>query len=302
MKINGVSVVIPNWNGRKLLEKNLPQVLEAKKYSKNMISEVIVVDDASEDNSIDYLEKLRGDIRIIKHKKNRGFSSSVNMGVNQAYGEYVCLLNTDVSPSVDFLEHAIRHFENESVFAVSLHERGYGPAAGRFEDGFVVFDGLEEKNDFCISFWANGGSALYSRKIWLELKGMDEKVFSPFYWEDIDLSYRAWKRGYSILWEPRARVLHEHESVINEKHFNKRFMNLIKERNQLLFVWKNITSENFFSKHKKNLIKRSLKHPGYLRVIRLALKKRDVALKSRETERKESKISDEAVFSKFETE
>ncbi len=302
MKINAVSIVIPNWNGRKLLEKNLPQVLEAKKYSKNMISEVIVVDDASEDDSLDYLEKLKGEIRLIKHKKNRGFSSSVNMGVNQARGEYVCLLNTDVSPSANFLEHAVRHFKKESVFAVSLHEKGYGPAAGRFKDGFVVFDGLEEKNDSCISFWANGGSALYSRKIWLKLKGMDEKVFSPFYWEDIDLSYRAWKRGYIILWEPRAHVVHEHESVINEKHFNKRFMDLIKERNQLLFVWKNITSDSLFNKHKKNLIKRILKHPGYLRVVHLALKKRDVSLKSRETEKKESKISDEAVFSKFEIE
>ena len=123
---------------------------------------------------------------------------------------------------------------------------------------------------------------------------MDEKVFSPFYWEDIDLSYRATKRGYDVLWEPGSVVDHKHESTVSK--LSKKYVQRIRERNELLFIWKNIHSKKFIRNHIGALLKRIIKHPGYLVIFVMALSKLGIALKARKKEIKESKLSDEAVF------
>ncbi len=295
-----ISIIIPNWNGKRLLEKNLPAVVNAKGNSKNNIAEIIVVDDKSTDDSIPFLESNYGsEVKIIRHRENRGFSSAVNTGVRSAKSPLVCLLNTDVVPSVNFLEAAIIHFSNPHVFGVSLHEQGYGYAKGKFEDGFMVHDPGKERPEVVDTFWVSGGSGIFRKETWKELKGMDELLFSPFYWEDIDLSYRAMKRGYRVLWEPKAQVIHNHESVINEGSFRKGYMNTIKQRNHLLFIWKNLTSPNLFKKHTRGLIKRVGRHPGYIRIVFMAFLKLLTVRKLRRKEKRESKVSDEAILARF---
>lgn len=293
-----VSIVIPNWNGRDLLEKNLPKVLSAFKNKKNHIAEIIVVDDASSDDSVSFLKKnYKQDVKVVVHKINRGFSSTNNTGVRTAKGDLVCLINNDVIPAEDFLEKVIPHFEDEKTFAVSLHEKGYGPAKGKFVDGFIGHEGANPTEQPVETFWANGGSGVFRRWIWMDLKGFDEVLLSPFYWEDIDLSYRAHKRGYRILWEPKANVVHEHETTINK--LSKKYVATIRERNQLLFIWKNLTSRNLFRKHIRGLANRIVRHPGYVRIFLLALLKVRSVWKLRSCERKEAKVSDEAIFAMF---
>lgn len=292
-----VSVVIPNWNGKELMAKHMPDVIRAQKNDKNKIREIIVVDDSSSDGSVFFLEETFGkQIRLIKQSENGGFSSAVNLGVRNARGDLVCLLNTDVSPSESFLENVLKHFDDESVFAVSLHEKGYGPAKGVFRNGYFEHGGLVPAKEAVKTMWVSGGSGVFRRSVWKELKGFDEKLFSPFYWEDVDLSYRAQKRGYKVLWEPGARVLHQHESVINTDNFAKRKMNLIKERNELLFIWKNITSKQMMKKHYLGLIRRITQGPGYVMVVIVALKKWRVVKKLREREMREQKVSDEMIL------
>src|SRR4030043_2127356 len=133
MNNKGVSIIIPNYNGRHLLEKNIPSILEARKNTNNNILEIIVIDDASKDDSVSYLRKYSSEINIIKHKINRGFPATVNTGARTAKGELLVLLNTDVTPSDDFLINTLPLFGNRDVFAVSLHEKGYGYAKGKFE-------------------------------------------------------------------------------------------------------------------------------------------------------------------------
>lgn len=293
-----ISIVIPNFNGRSLLEKNLRSVVEAKENKKNRIKEIIIVDDASSDDSVDFLKKtFKDEIKLVVHKVNRGFASSVNTGARTAKGDLVCLLNTDVIPSVNFLETMDENFKDEQVFAVSLHEKGYGFAYGKFKDGFIVHGGRPESTKVENTFWANGGSGVFRRDVWMELKGMDEAVLSPFYWEDIDLSYRAQKRGYRVLWDPRANVIHEHEATM--KKLNQTYVNRIRERNQLLFIWKNLTSSNLMKKHTIAVFKRVLRHPGYLRIVLMARKRFKDVMEARKVEFKETRVSDEAVFAKF---
>lgn len=292
-----VSVVIPNFNGENLLLQHLPKVISAKKNKQNNISEVIVVDDASTDRSIDLIKENFPDVKLIKHKVNRGFSASVNTGLRGSKGKFIVLLNSDVSPEADFLVSALPHFTDKSVFAVSFHEKGYGWAKGKFDKGFIVHEaGLESKSAH-ESFWASGGSAIFRRDLWMNLGGLDEKLFK-FYWEDVDISYRAQKRGLKILWEPNAFVYHKHESTTSTR-FSKRELQRMQETNQLLFIWKNLTSPNLFRRHLLGLFQRISKNPGYMLIVIRALLKIRLVAKARSKEKKEGKISDEALFAKF---
>ena len=223
-----VSLVIPNYNGEELIQKNLPYVISAYKSNENKIVEIIVVDDASSDKSVSLLKKDFPEVKIIKHKINRGFSSSVNTGVRMSKGDLIALLNTDVIPDKDFLVHALPRFEDEKVFAVSFHEKGYGWAKGCFFDGFINHEQGKESKNVHDTFWVSGGSGIFKRSLWMKLGGMDEKLLSPFYWEDIDISYRAAKRGWLLLWEPRVKVVHEHEVTMRKVSQNYKNMIQIK--------------------------------------------------------------------------
>lgn len=292
-----VSIVMPCYNTAELIRKNLPLVLEASKNPENNIIEVIVVDDASQDASAEVIKKEFPEIRLIRHRVNRGFSAAVNTGARMAKGELICLLNSDVIPEKNFLEAAIPHFDKKETFAVSFHEKGYSWAKGDFRGGYLNHSMGKESPEAHSSLWANGGSAVFKREYWMALGGMDEKLFTPFYWEDIDLSYRAYKRGFIILWEPNARVEHKHESTIGQ--LSKSYTLKIRERNELFFIWKNVTSAHLFRKHLAALFSRMFRHPGYLRIVFLAILKAGSVSRARRKERKEATVSDETIFARF---
>ena len=292
-----ISIVIPSYNTEWLLEKNIPHVLNAQKNEENNIIEIIVVDDASPDGSVDLLKKKFPTVKVVKHKKNRGFSSSVNTGARTSRGDLVVLLNTDVIPEKDFLVSVIPLFSDKSVFAVSLSEGGYSWAKGEFKNGFIEHKPGAKGKKVHDTFWVSGGSGVYRRDLWMNLGGMDEKLFSPFYWEDLDLSYRALKRGYKLLWDPHARVQHKHESTIGL--LPKKYVQRIGERNQLILIWKNITSPILIRKHIVGLTKRLLRSPGYIRIVFMALSKIRFILKARKKEKKACKVSDEAIYARF---
>lgn len=292
-----VSVIIPNFNGFELLQKNLPQVIKAFHNTQNKITQLIIVDDGSTDNSVKLIRDKYKEVTLIRHKFNRGFIASMNTGARGATGSLLASLNTDVSPNADFLESVIPIFENPKVFAVSLHEKGYGWAKGKFRNGFIVHEPGPESTVIKETFWANGGTGVFRREYWMKLGGMDEKLLSPFYWEDVDLSYRALKRGWLILWDPNAKVEHEHESTI--KKIDQTYRSRIQERNQLIFTWKNLTSGNLTRKHVLGLLSRLWGHPKYSIILLMALGKVGSILKARKKELKEAKISDEAIFAKY---
>jgi GT2 family glycosyltransferase len=292
-----VSVVMPNLNGEKLLEKNLPSLISAMGNPENNIIEIIIVDDGSWDGSVNFLKKNYPQIRLFKHKINRGFSASVNTGARAAKGNLILLINTDVVPEKDFLVPVLKHFNDKKVFAVSLHEKGFGSAKGKFSAGYIQLAMGEETSAAHTSFYVSGGSGVFRRDIWMDLGGMDEKLLSPFYWEDIDLCYRAEKRGYINLWEPDGHVVHNHESTISK--FPKTYVQRVRERNQLLVIWKNIHSPALIRNHIIGVLRRTVKHPGYLRIVLMAAGRLGTALKERKREIKASRVSDEAIFSRY---
>ena len=259
------SCIIPNWNGRTLLEKNLPSVMAVG------FDEVIVVDDGSTDDSVSFLKQHFPRVFPIVNEVNKGFAYTVNRGVKNASGEIVFLLNTDVIPEKNIIPPVLAHFSDPEVFGVSLSEAGYSFAIPKMEFGFLGHEPGEKRDMARSTFWISGGSGAFRKSMWEKLRGMD-LLYSPFYWEDLDLSYRAQRMGWKLIWEPKAKAVHKHESTINEKNFNKRRLDYIKERNQLIFHWKNLPVSWLLTSHILGLLKRLL-NPGYIVVILLALAK-----------------------------
>lgn len=293
-KSHQVSVIIPNYNGISLLKKNMPALVTCANLFVNKIVEIIVVDNGSTDESVKYLKDNFPAVVIIRHKENRGFAKAINMGVRYSKGNILLLINNDVSVKGSFLETALTHFVDARVFAVSLHEKGFGPATANFDKGLLEHRSLPESENTLKTFWVSGGSGLFNKNLWKDLGGLDDRLFSPFYWEDLDICYRAAKRGYKLLWEGRSKVEHNHEST--SRLMDQRKVNLIREANELKFVWKNITSKRLFKKHHGYLFSRILRHPGYLRVVFKALSNLPEIKRARLKEKREAKVSDEALF------
>ncbi|MCL5091054.1 MAG: glycosyltransferase [Patescibacteria group bacterium] len=133
-----VSIIITCWNGKKLLEKNLPAVIKAAKNPRNRIKEILVVDDASLDDSVKFLEENFPETKVIRQPKNFGYAVTCNTGVKMAKNELVAILNLDVVPSINFLESVFPLLANKKVFAVSFNEGQFGPGNLVWENGFFA--------------------------------------------------------------------------------------------------------------------------------------------------------------------
>lgn len=249
-----VSIIIPNYNGEELLKKNLPKVFDAAKANKNGEVEIIVVDDGSTDNSVDEIHNYNAEFKVIQNEKNLGFSSAINRGVKEANGQMIVLLNTDVVVQANFLEPLIKHFRDPDVFAVGCMDKNIengkvvlrGRGIGKWHRGFLMHQrGEVNKKD---TLWVNGGSGAFKRRIWEKIGGFDQ-LYNPFYWEDIDLSYRALKSGYKILFENKSVVQHEHLQGAIKKNFSSFQVKSVAYRNQFIFVWKNATDLNLWFSH-----------------------------------------------------
>lgn len=236
-----LSVIIPNYNGEELLKKNLPKVLLSVGDA-----EIIVVDDASVDGSLEALGVFKGKIKVVKNERNLGFSSAINRGVEAARGDIVVLLNTDVTPERGFLAPLLSHFRDDKVFAVGCMDKSIengkvvlrGRGVGFWRKGFFIHSRGEV--DKANTLWVNGGSGAFRKSIWEKLGGFSP-LYNPFYWEDIDLSYRAQKSGYKILFEPKSIVIHEHEKGVIQRQYSSSGVKTIAYRNQFIFMWSNAT-------------------------------------------------------------
>lgn len=294
-----VSIVIPNWNGIEKLKIHLPRVLEVARF--NNIEEVIVSDDASEDESVSFVKNNFPKVIVIERQQNRGFSSNVNTGFEKSHGDIVFLLNNDAVPDKNFLQPALLHFKNPRVFSVGCNAGGLW-AIAKFENGFFWHGQPSIKTSNFLkphqTLWASGGSAFFNKKIWDELGGLDP-LFNPFYEEDVDLGYRATKRGLINIWEPKSKVEHYNEVGVIAANFPQNKIKSIAERNHLLFIWKNITSKKLFSEHKKALLNILLTHPRYWLIFLAALVKLPSILSKRKIEKVQAQLSDEEIFAIF---
>lgn len=267
----GINIVIPSWNGVDLLRQNLPSIFQAARaYSRETraVTEIIIVDDGSTDETTSVISREFPQAHLVAKTSNEGFAAACNAGFNRCTLELVALLNNDVRIQDDYLLYQSRHFSNPDVFAVTAKVFEWdssvfaaGGRFGRFRRGFwsvyFNYDVLESsahhwiENQQLLSAYAIGGFSTYHRSKLAELGGFHE-VLSPFHWEDVDLSYRAWKRGWEIHYEPRSIAFHRASATI-DAHFEKRWVEAISFRNRLLFHWINLHSPSFILRHLSTL-------------------------------------------------
>jgi GT2 family glycosyltransferase len=241
-----ISVVIPVYKNTEQLVENLRQKLPFFKGC-----EVILVND---DPSKSIKKELSEFKEIILHEndKNLGFGQNVNKGVSFATHPYILLLNTDVVLHDDSFKTALTHFEKDKeLFGVSFAQKERdGRTVGKnlilWSRGMYLhrkaYDLSSGKNG-----WAEGGTALIDKKKFHNLGGFDS-LYTPFYWEDIDISYRAWKAGYTVLYDNEVVMDHHHEGTTG-KYFMKDTTKRTAYRNQLIFIWKNITDRDLLTQH-----------------------------------------------------
>ena len=241
------SVVIPNWNGRDLLARYLPGVVEA--VAGHPGSEVIVVDNGSQDGSADFVRANFPQVTLLALESNLGFGGGSNAGFRAARNDVVVLLNSDMRVDRNFLAPLLAAFTRPDVFSVACQIFISDPAKRREETG--LSEGWWQQGMLRLShrvddeitapypcFYGGGGSCAYDRRKFLELGGFDA-LLAPFYLEDTDLGYLAWKRGWQVLYQPASVVYHEHRGTIGKK-FTEAQIQAVLRKNYLLFCWKNI--------------------------------------------------------------
>jgi GT2 family glycosyltransferase/glycosyltransferase involved in cell wall biosynthesis len=241
------SLVIPNWNGKDLLARFVPSWLEAIRNHPG--SEVIVVDNGSEDGSADWLRTHYPQVAVLALPRNLGFGGGSNAGFRAAKNDIVVLLNSDMRVESGFLEPLLSGFTDETVFAVSCQiflgdptkrREETGLTGGWWSDGQLRVTHREDPkvNELFPCFYGGGGSCAFDRRKFLSLGGFDE-ILAPFYLEDTDLGFLAWKRGWKVLYQPASIVHHEHRGTIGRK-FSPAYIESVLKKNYILFAWKNI--------------------------------------------------------------
>jgi len=252
-----VAVVILNWNGKAFLEQFLPSVV---KYSAN--AKIIVADNNSSDNSINFLKENYPTVEIIQLDRNYGFAGGYNKALKQINSEYYVLLNSDVEVTENWLVPMLHLLESDSSIVAcqpkikdynnkSYFE--YAGAAGGFIDKYGypfcrarIFEHLEEDinqyNDNLEIFWASGASLFIRATAYHNIGGLDEFFFAHM--EEIDLCWRLKNQGYKIMVCPSSTVFHVGGGTLNKVKPQKTFLNF---RNSLLTLHKNLPKKERFN-------------------------------------------------------
>jgi GT2 family glycosyltransferase len=255
-----VSIIVLNWDGRQLLEEFLPSVLEAVRHD-GRDHEVIVVDNGSRDDSIQMLRTRFPSVKVVALDRNMRFTGGNNAGVKEAKNDIVIFLNNDMAVDPGFIRPLLEAFRNDDVFAVSCQVFFQDKSRRREETGntkarwrFAFVDQYHGDVNHVrpggcgsLIFWAGGGSSAFDRNKFLEIGGLDS-LYDPFYLEDVDLSYQAWKRGWKTLFAADSIVVHKHRGT-NKQRYGDKFVDNTIRKNQYLFIWKNITDFRWIVTH-----------------------------------------------------
>jgi GT2 family glycosyltransferase len=248
--IKKVTVIIPHWNGMQVLRR----CLDSMHRTDLTFVTILIVNNASNDGSMDMVTSRFPEVQIVHSSKNLGFAGGCNLGIRRSSTPYVALLNNDAEVTRDWLLPLIHCMENDtSVAAVqpkllSIHNRqrfdycggaggeidlfGYPYTWGRLFDTIETDEGQYDKSRPV--FWATGAATLLRRSALKRVGILDELFFAHM--EEIDLNWRMQIAGYRILVEPKSVVFHETGATLKSDSYYKMVLN---HRNNLMMLLKN---------------------------------------------------------------
>lgn len=253
LETKDIAVVILNWNGKDLLNQFLSSVIN---YSAD--AAIYVADNASTDDSIAFVTKHFPSVKIIQNPENGGYAKGYNDALKHLEEPILCLLNSDIEVTPNWLQPIISEFNAESRTAIiqpkildyknkSYFE--YAGAAGGFIDKFAypycrgrIFDSIEQDkgqyNDTRTIFWASGACFFIRNSVFKDLRGFDESYFAHM--EEIDLCWRAFNKNYITKYVGTSAVYHVGGATLNTTNPKKTYLNF---RNSLFTLFKNTDSQ-----------------------------------------------------------
>lgn len=251
-----IAIVILNWNGKELLQQFLPSIIE---HSQN--ANIYVADNASNDDSVDYIKSNYPEINIIQNTKNEGYAKGYNEALKQVDEEIYCLLNSDVEVTKNWLTPILLEFKTEDNTAIiqpkilnynNLDFFEYSGAAGGFIDKYGypfcrgrIFNAIEkDEGQYNLPtkiFWASGACLFIRKSAFKTLNGFDNSFFAHF--EEIDLCWRAYNLGYETKYIGESEVFHVGGATLKNTNPKKTYLNF---RNSLFTITKNANGSIFF--------------------------------------------------------
>lgn len=249
-----ISVIIPSLNGRKYFDVFLSSVIKECENTEYK-AEIIIVDDGSEDESIQYLESISSDILKPYRNTKKGACSARNYAVSKSSGKYLVFLDNDVVLEEGFFKKVVPLFNDDSIGAVACAGYQYdsksqidGIKLLKFKRGFFRFtknilnDKLKDNEEKYYSFGVQGAYFACRRSVFDEVHGISE-LFEPYLLEETDLMYKILKHGYNIVYAKDTKPLHKWGGTIASK---------VSERTKYLSI-RNRYLFNFIHLHSKAL-------------------------------------------------
>jgi len=239
-----ISIIIVNYNGKKWLKRCLDSL--AGQTYKNF--EIILVDNASADESVEFVKNNYAEVAVVRSEKNLGFAGGNNLGLQKAKGKYILLLNNDTWAPKEYLEKFVKAFQEF-------------PQAASIQSKMILMDN-REKLDLCGSYWSdssflyhygygknqslkkynqarrffsNKGASMMIRQEVIEQIGLFDEDFWCYY-EDTDFCHRAWLAGYECWYYPQAVMYHAlggtsltfHNGYIQFHNFKNKLLSFLK--------------------------------------------------------------------------
>ena len=251
------AVVVLNWNGKAWLEKFLANLV---KHSQE--ATVFVADNASTDDSVDFVKSNFPSVKIIINASNGGYAKGYNDALKQIDAEYCVLINSDIEVTEDWLSPIINLMDSDKKIAacqpklLDYKKRNtfeYAGASGGFIDNLGypfcrgrIFDDIEQDsgqyNDAIEVFWATGACLFVRASCFSTIGGLDEDFFA--HQEEIDLCWRLKNKGYKIMVQPKSVVYHVGGGTLNAGSPFKTHLNF---RNNLFMLFKNLPTYSLFT-------------------------------------------------------
>lgn len=250
-------MIIPNHNGLALLEKHLPAAIAA---AQEVGATVVLSDDASSDGSPEWVEAAFPGVEVLRSERRSGFGITCNRAAHRYPAEILALLNSDVAVPVAWIRSLLPALDDPTVFSVNPGIRvSNRPHAN---DGFTCFSFrhglLTAVGPYFLSSvgapstvgptgYGVGAAVLVDGQKFRAIGGFDP-CLRPYYYEDADLGFSAWERGWSCLCDPRIEVLHDHQGTIGRTE-PKGVLEQTFFMNRVLFTWKHISSADLILRH-----------------------------------------------------
>ncbi len=251
------AIVILNWNGQQMFNTFLPSVIE---HSNPETSEIIVADNGSTDESVEYLKKKFPSVKIIQLSENFGFAEGYNQALKQVEADFFVLLNSDVKVTPHWLDSCIKLFEQDDTIAAiqpkilsynKPDEFEYAGAAGGFIDRYGypfcrgrILNRIEkDTGQYNLSspiFWASGACMFIRSSAFKETGGLDGDFWAHM--EEIDLCWRLKNSGHKVVYQPESVVYHLGGGTLSYGSPRKIYLNF---RNNLWMLFKNLPKHQF---------------------------------------------------------